>query len=80
MFKDFTTEFKPVSLRTWQRAINEVTDISFHRKKGQFSTCEICLVGLDLLCKSKDKFQRELKSDKKRQKIMIHCTLLTTNI
>ena len=71
VFKDSTTEVKSASLRTWQRAISDVTDISFHRKKGQFSTCEICLVGLDLLCKSKDKFQRELVNKYRNRHLII---------
>lgn len=56
----YDSELKPVSERTFRRAVRDVTNIVFHRKKGQFSVCEICLVGLDLLCKSKDKVQREL--------------------
>lgn len=51
---------KPASIRTFHRAFKQVPDISLTRKKGNFSTCELCLTATDFLLKSRNAAQREL--------------------
>lgn len=46
--------------KTFCRAFKERKDVSLSRKKGNFSTCELCLTATDLLMKCKNEPQRKL--------------------
>lgn len=49
-----------MSDRTFRDAFEQLGDVSLSRRKGNFSSCELCLTAIDLLCHCKNDAHRDI--------------------